>query len=231
MPHKCGMGDIMDMLKPIKQFIHKTRVGNKCHFGSNTTIDSKAYFEGANFLCDNATFLNGTMGYGSGLREGAFVKNTVIGKYTLIGINTIVITGTHPLNYVSFHPAFYSTKHPEMISYVSEDGDFEEFKYADKENKISVIIGNDVWIGVNVNILEGVTIGDGAVIAAGATVTKDVPPYAIVGGVPAKIIRYRFDDETIKKLLEIKWWDKGEDWIKANAKSFIDVPEFISKFQ
>jgi hypothetical protein len=70
-----------------------------------------------------------------------------------------------------------------------------------------VIIGNDVWIGRNVIVMDGITIGDGAIIAAGATVTHDVPPYAIVGGVPAKIIRYRFSSEIIAALLETKWWD------------------------
>lgn len=81
-----------------------------------------------------------------------------------------------------------------------------------------VIIGNDVWIGAGVFIKGGIKIGDGAVIAAHAVVTKDVPPYAIVGGVPAKILKYRFTDDVIRKLLDLKWWDydiaaiQGLDW-------------------
>lgn len=86
------------------------------------------------------------------------------------------------------------------------------------DNKGDIIVGNDVWIGYEAVILSGVTIGDGAIIGSRAVVTKDVPPYTIVGGVPAKPIRKRFDDVTIARLLELKWWDWSEERIKANLK-------------
>lgn len=84
------------------------------------------------------------------------------------------------------------------------------------DNKGDIVIGNDVWIGFEAIILSGVKIGDGAIIGARAVVTKDVPPYTIVGGVPAKIIRKRFDDETIEKLLKLKWWNLPVETIKRN---------------
>lgn len=84
----------------------------------------------------------------------------------------------------------------------------------------NVKIGNDVWIGYGVTIVNNVTVGDGAVIAAGSVVTKDVPPYAIVGGVPAKTIRYRFDEEVCKILLELEWWNFPEDILKVNIHLF-----------
>ena len=86
------------------------------------------------------------------------------------------------------------------------------------DNKGDIIIGNDVWIGYEAVILSGITIGDGAIIGTRAVVTKDVPPYTIVGGVPAKPIRKRFDDATITKLLELKWWDWSEERMKANLE-------------
>ncbi len=87
------------------------------------------------------------------------------------------------------------------------------------DNKGDIIIGNDVWIGYEAVILSGVTIGDGAIIGTRAVVTKDIPPYTIVGGVPAKLIRKRFDDAVIARLLELKWWDWPEERIKANLES------------
>jgi len=86
------------------------------------------------------------------------------------------------------------------------------------DNKGDIVIGNDVWIGYEAVIMPGVKIGDGAIIATRAVVTHDVPPYTIVGGVPAKVIRKRFDDDTINKLQKLKWWDWPEEKIKENIK-------------
>lgn len=86
------------------------------------------------------------------------------------------------------------------------------------DNKGDITIGNDVWIGYEAVILSGITIGDGAIIGSRALVTKDIPPYTIVGGVPAKTIRKRFDDVTVARLLELKWWDWSKERIKANLE-------------
>ena len=86
-------------------------------------------------------------------------------------------------------------------------------------NKGNIVVGNDVWIGYEAVVLAGVTIGDGAVIGARAVVTHDVPPYAIMGGVPAKLIRKRFDDDTIQSLLSLRWWDWPEERIAANLEA------------
>jgi tetrahydrodipicolinate N-succinyltransferase len=107
-----------------------------------------------------------------------------------------------------------------QISFVKQSF-FEETK--------DVIIGNDVWIGANAVILDGVVIGDGAIISAGAIVNKDVPDYSIYGGVPAKLIKYRFDESEIIFLKNLKWWDKDLTWLRKNIQYFKDIKELISK--
>ena len=112
--------------------------------------------------------------------------NLKIGNFCSISDDvTILLGGEHEINTISSYP----------------------FTLKNHHTKGDVTIGNDVWIGQSTLILSGVTIGDGAIIGANSLVTKDVEPYAIVGGNPAKLIKYRFDDETIEKLLELKWWD------------------------
>ena len=217
-----------DILHHVKQWIHRAGVGTDCRFGKRTVIDSAARFEGANKLSANAVFLNSRMGYATYVGERSFIKNTEIGRYCSIATDVMTVAGTHPTQFVSIHPAFYSTAKQSGFTYVKEDA-FEEYDYLDKERKISVKIGNDVWIGTRATLLEGVTVGDGAVVAAGAVVTRDVPPYAIVGGVPAKVIRYRFSPEEIEKLLEIKWWEKDPAWLSEHAHEFCSVTDFIKK--
>ena len=97
--------------------------------------------------------------------------------------------------------------------------------------KGDIIVGNDVWIGAKATIMSGVKIGDGAIVGATATVTKDVPPYAIVAGNPAKIIKYRFNEKQIESLLKIAWWDWTEDRIKTEAMTLWsdNIDEFINK--
>lgn len=215
----------MSLLKTFKQVVHRCRVYNLCKVGKKVTLDSRSTFEGKNKIGYATSFLNSRLGYGSYVATNSFIKDTMIGKYTCIAGEVVTVQGNHPINYVSLHPAFYSTAQKNLC-YIRNDK-FPDFKYLDITKKISVIIGNDVWIGARATILEGVKIGDGAVVAAGAVVTKDVPPYAVVGGVPAKIIKYRFTEEEIEKLLEIKWWKKNESWLKEHAEEFSDIKKFL----
>jgi acetyltransferase-like isoleucine patch superfamily enzyme len=146
------------------------------------------------------------------------INLTRIGKFCSIGPNFICGYGIHPTDGISTAPMFYSNNKSNGIT-LCDVAKVEETK--------PIIIGNDVWIGMNVTILDGVVIGDGAIIAAGAVVCRDVPDYAIYGGVPAKLIRYRFSEDQIFKLKNIKWWDFDFDQLKAIEADFFDVDKFI----
>lgn len=186
-------------------------------------------FKGKDYICAGAELDNVHVGFSTMIGRGAIMSNTRIGNYSCIG-NVETFIGKHPVKgeNISIHPAFYSTAAQFGHTYVAEDS-FVEADYIDKEKGIQIDIGNDVWIGYGVKICEGVTVGDGAVVGAGSLITKSIEPYAIYAGVPAKKIGQRFDDETVAKLLELKWWDKDEKWISENAESFKNPGEFVSK--
>ncbi len=149
------------------------------------------------------------------VQRGTEVLSARIGSFCSIGTNCHIGMFEHPVDNISTSSRLYL----RMLN----DKEF----YNDIPSPVQ--IGNDVWIGSNATVLGGVTVGDGAVIAAGAVVTKDVPPYAIVGGIPAKVIRYRFEKETIKKLLEIKWWNWDDEIIIQNKELFEIKSENLSE--
>lgn len=197
--------------------------------GSRGNISTRAIFEGQNKVGRNAWF-DGYMGYGSYIGDGSTI-NGEVGRYCSIGHQVTVLTGTHPSHvFVSTSPVFYSTRKQNGTTY-TETQRFEEIMYSDKENRYGVTIGNDVWIGFQATIIGGVKIGDGAIIASNAVVTKDVAPYTIVAGIPAKEVGRRFDEDTIRWLCNFKWWNKPEEWIKNNAEIFTDINLFKKNMQ
>ena len=165
------------------------------------------------------------IGFGSYIISGNAV-NGKIGRFCSIGHNFQIINADHPINFVSSYPGFYKTENKDIFI-TNNDTPIKEHRLC--SNGKSFIIGNDVWVGNNVTIMGGITISDGAVIGANALVTKNVPPYAIVGGVPAKIIKYRFSEEKIKLLMSIKWWDWDIKKIISESIYFNNVDVFLEK--
>lgn len=174
-------------------YLRKSVIGDYCSIGMNGRI------------------LNSTVGRYTYFAGNCSVDRAEVGSFSSIGQNVVIGLGRHPIGLISTHPVFYSNMGQCGITYLKESVYNES-----SETKI----GPDVWIGANVLIMSGVVIGVGAIIGAGSIVTKDVAPYSIVVGAPAKPIKFRFDDDTISKLIKSKWWERDDLWIKNNLNMF-----------
>lgn len=193
----------------------KLRIGFMC-------LVQKTTFGYSNTIYENVTLVNAVLGDFTYIAGGTVIRNTTLGKFCSIGPDILIGLGKHPSSvFVSTHPLFFSIL-GQAQEIVCDRSYFDEFA--------PVTIGNDVWIGARAIVLDGVTISDGAIVAAGSLVTKDVPPYAIVGGVPAKVIKYRFEVLEIEFLLKFKWWDKDINWLRTNYKMLHNIKEFITKY-
>jgi acetyltransferase-like isoleucine patch superfamily enzyme len=161
-------------------------INEKSEISSNTHLLSNCYVN--NSKIDSYTYIG----------KNCIIQNTSIGKYCSIANDVLIGLGKHPTDLISTSTLFYRRNNTLDLHLVTKDYDFEEYK--------EINIGNDVWIGARSILMDGIIVGTGAIIAANSVVTKDVPDYAIVAGIPAKIIRYRFHEEKIQELLKMEWW-------------------------
>jgi acetyltransferase-like isoleucine patch superfamily enzyme len=188
----------------------------------------KAILESDCKISESSKLMSSTMGRASYIGDNSIISCAKIGRYCSIGNFVNICLGNHPSHdFVSMHPCFYSLNGNSTSSYIKKQL-FQEHEFIDEDGKYVCVIGNDVWIGNHVSILDGVTIGDGAIIGTGAVVTHDVEPYSIVGGVPAKVISYRFKKKEIEFLIDLKWWNRDEDWLRENAELFSNVKKIMS---
>lgn len=209
-----------------KQLKHLVRFSRECQ------ISVEDIFEGNNYIDGHVT--NCHIGRGTYIMNSCWFSNCLIGRYCSIASEVkMVQKHGHPISYASSSPVF-STQDAMVETYINNSalpsyGLNEKISLAGQE--WDAVIGNDVWIGARSILLGAITIGDGAIIGAGSVVTKNVPPYAIVAGNPARIIKYRFSKETIQLLLETKWWNREECWLKEHASLFSDVDALLNALQ
>ena len=175
-------------------------------------VDSVSIIESSALIYRGCRIFNSKINSFTYIAPNSSVVHATVGKFCSISQNVFIGLPEHKMSSLSTSPLFQTKKNALKISWVNSDTNFEEHA--------NVIIGNDVWIGMNVLVKGGVTIGDGAIIGAGAIVTKNIPPYAVVVGTPAKIIKYRFDEDLINKLLEIRWWDLPKSDILKHINMF-----------
>lgn len=201
--------------KPIKlektPTIDKTSIVDECSFGKYVEIGAFNNISESSF--DDFTYTS----------ENCQIIYTEIGKCTNIASYVRINPGQHPMDKPCQHHMLYRK---EMFGLGEDDKEF----FQNRRNN-SCKIGSDVWIGHNVVVMGGVKIGNGAVIGSSSVVTKDIPPYAIVVGNPAKVIKYRFDEKTIKKLEKIAWWEWETKKIKEAINDFEDIKAFIKKHE
>jgi phosphonate metabolism protein (transferase hexapeptide repeat family) len=184
---------------------------------------SKSFIGGWTDIGSNCHIHESSIGDYSYLAGDAQVIYSKIGKFCSIASHACINPGNHPMGRVSQHHFTYRRRQYGFGS--QDDQEFFNWRKSDQ-----VIIGNDVWIGHGATITAGTNVGTGAVIGAGSVVTHDVNPYEIVGGVPARRIRWRFSDEVIQKLLAIAWWDWDHQIVEERFNDFLDLGIFLEKY-
>lgn len=197
---------------------------NTCEFSFGCDISESGFGKYVKIFGDSIVYKSKIGDY-TYAQTGCRIYNAIIGKFCSIGPEVSIAPGQHALDRITTHPTpYYDGELPLPKKYGGKDNSFDKSEI--------VFIGNDVWIGQRVTIMDGVKIGTGAIIGAGAVVTKDVRPFEIVGGVPARHIRYRFqEDDTNKIILKSEWWNKSEEWFIENSELFNNASEFINYFK
>ena len=220
----CGIKQLL------KRWVLRLKWHGKLQLEQGCDIALQAQFEGMNKIYSHSSF-GGILGYGSYIGHHSSLT-AKIGRFCSISNHVICNAGIHPFQapFATTSPCFFSLRKQNGATFATQQM-LNEIKTTDNEGAFDCEIGNDVWICEGVFINGGIHIADGAVVLAHAVVTKDVPPYAIVGGVPAKIIGYRYDEATIKWLLNVQWWNNPIAWFRAHWSLLCDIDKLKAYYK
>ena len=197
---------------------------------SKSATVNDCFLEGKNLLYSKVSLNNVYLGYGTYINGGTCLFNTYIGAFSSVSSNVKIIGGVHPSGFVTTYPGFYSNIHSGIATY-ADDVYYQEFAEKKYYEQYTTYIGNDVLIGSGATLMEGIKVGDGAIVLPCAVVVDDVEPYAMVGGVPAQRKKYRFTKEDRTFLLESQWWKLDKSWLEENWKALHDIEVFKNAYE
>lgn len=190
-----------------------------CRIHDGVSIDGSSRLGKFNVLFERVSLLDSTVGDHTYFQKYSTAMSCDIGKYCSIAMEAFIGLPQHELGTASSHPAFYLWDTPLVRKY-------SKFNRATAGGRTAV--GHDVWIGHGALVMAGVKVGTGAVVGAGSVVTRDVPEYAIVGGVPARVIRYRFEESLRGQLLASRWWEMSDEWLEAHVDLFVSPVKLLA---
>jgi acetyltransferase-like isoleucine patch superfamily enzyme len=193
-----------------------------CRFYPGATVDDNSSLGKFNVIFRNTSIINSKISDHTFIQKESIINNADVGKFCSVAMHVNIGLAQHAASFVSTHPVFYLLNTPLAVRFSSQDMFSTEKR---------TIIGNDVWIGQGSMIIGGVTIGTGAIIGTGAVVTKDIPEYAIAVGIPAQVVKYRFEEKIIKRLIASKWWEIPDDELQKKHHLFMDPLKLLESLE